>query len=165
MWRSLWPFINVFTASPVPSTQYTYTGWHKHQQNTTIIMALHSSTLNILLCSCSFETLHYILNQLLWNTDIVIIIIFFFFPPCLSLKVHNDLYGCRQELHFHLVRRGKSSSPPACSSTWPRSCDVLVVGGGAVGSSSAYHLKQRAGKDLSVVVLEQDSTVRMCVCV
>lgn len=51
-----------------------------------------------------------------------------------------------------------NSLASACSSAWPRSCDVLVVGGGAVGSSTAYHLTQRAGKDLRVVVLEQDPT-------
>lgn len=44
---------------------------------------------------------------------------------------------------------------------WPGTCDVLVVGGGAVGSSAAYHLKERARDDLSVVVVEQDSTVRI----
>lgn len=61
--------------------------------------------------------------------------------------------------------RRLASAPP---SAWPRSCDVLVVGGGAVGSSSAYHLKQRAGGELSVAVLEPDpaytkaSTVLSC---
>ncbi|XP_045117784.1 FAD-dependent oxidoreductase domain-containing protein 1-like [Portunus trituberculatus] len=56
------------------------------------------------------------------------------------------------------VWRASRCLATGCSSAWPRSCDVLVVGGGAVGSSSAYHLKHRAGRDLSVVVLEQDST-------
>ncbi|XP_071529920.1 FAD-dependent oxidoreductase domain-containing protein 1-like [Panulirus ornatus] len=43
---------------------------------------------------------------------------------------------------------------------WPNACDVLVVGGGAVGSSVAYHLKERAREDLSVIVVEQDSTYK-----
>ncbi|XP_042860728.1 FAD-dependent oxidoreductase domain-containing protein 1-like isoform X2 [Penaeus japonicus] len=38
----------------------------------------------------------------------------------------------------------------------PEECDVLVLGGGAVGSSVAYHLLQRARRDLRVVVVEQD---------
>lgn len=71
-------------------------------------------------------------------------------------------YVCVQEdLHVNVMNKQIFPPPQACSSAWPRSCDVLVVGGGAVGSSSAYHLTQRAGKDLSVVVLEQDFTVRI----
>ncbi|XP_068241387.1 FAD-dependent oxidoreductase domain-containing protein 1-like [Palaemon carinicauda] len=42
----------------------------------------------------------------------------------------------------------------------PRKCDVLIVGGGAMGSSIAYHLKKEAGKDLSVVVIEADNTYK-----
>ncbi|XP_066970079.1 FAD-dependent oxidoreductase domain-containing protein 1-like [Macrobrachium rosenbergii] len=39
---------------------------------------------------------------------------------------------------------------------WPSTCDVLIIGGGAMGSSIAYHLKERALKGLHVVVVEQD---------
>lgn len=38
-------------------------------------------------------------------------------------------------------------------------CDVLVIGGGGVGSSVAYWLKQRVRDGLNVVVVERDSTV------
>uniref|UniRef100_A0A182X2Y4 FAD dependent oxidoreductase domain-containing protein n=1 Tax=Anopheles quadriannulatus TaxID=34691 RepID=A0A182X2Y4_ANOQN len=37
-------------------------------------------------------------------------------------------------------------------------CDVLVIGGGGVGSSIAYWLKKRARQGLNVVVLEKDAT-------
>uniref|UniRef100_A0A182QTS3 FAD dependent oxidoreductase domain-containing protein n=1 Tax=Anopheles farauti TaxID=69004 RepID=A0A182QTS3_9DIPT len=37
-------------------------------------------------------------------------------------------------------------------------CDILVIGGGGVGSSIAYWLKKRAREGLNVVVLEKDST-------
>ncbi|XP_053692776.1 FAD-dependent oxidoreductase domain-containing protein 1 [Sabethes cyaneus] len=37
-------------------------------------------------------------------------------------------------------------------------CDVLVIGGGGVGSSIAYWLKKRAREGLNVVVVEKDST-------
>lgn len=38
-------------------------------------------------------------------------------------------------------------------------CDVLVIGGGGIGSSTAYWLKQRARNGLNVVVVEKDETV------
>lgn len=38
-------------------------------------------------------------------------------------------------------------------------CDVLIIGGGGVGSSIAYWLKKRAFGGLNVVVLEKDPTV------
>lgn len=38
-------------------------------------------------------------------------------------------------------------------------CDVLIIGGGGVGSSIAYWLKKRAREGLNVVVVEKDSTV------
>lgn len=39
-------------------------------------------------------------------------------------------------------------------------CDVLVIGGGGVGSSIAYWLKKRAGEGLNVVVVEKDPTYK-----
>ncbi|XP_045127254.1 FAD-dependent oxidoreductase domain-containing protein 1-like isoform X2 [Portunus trituberculatus] len=39
---------------------------------------------------------------------------------------------------------------------WPSHCDVLVVGGGAMGSSIAYHIKEKARGGLNVVVVEED---------
>ena len=41
----------------------------------------------------------------------------------------------------------------------PRETDVLVVGGGAVGSSVAYWLKQRNPKGMNVTVVERDPSV------
>lgn len=38
-------------------------------------------------------------------------------------------------------------------------CDVLIIGGGGVGSSIAYWLKKKAREGLNVVVVEKDSTV------
>lgn len=38
-------------------------------------------------------------------------------------------------------------------------CDVLVIGGGGMGSSTAYWLKKRARNGLHVVVAEKDSSV------
>ncbi|XP_068241917.1 FAD-dependent oxidoreductase domain-containing protein 1-like [Palaemon carinicauda] len=41
-------------------------------------------------------------------------------------------------------------------SVWPGTCDVLIIGAGAMGSSIAYHLQERALQGLRVVVVEQD---------
>jgi FAD dependent oxidoreductase len=39
-------------------------------------------------------------------------------------------------------------------------CDVLIIGGGGVGSSVAYWLKKVAREGLNVCVVEKDDTVR-----
>lgn len=39
-------------------------------------------------------------------------------------------------------------------------CDILVIGGGGIGSSIAYWLKQRAREGLNVVVVEKDPTYK-----
>lgn len=41
-------------------------------------------------------------------------------------------------------------------------CDVLIIGGGGIGSSIAYWLKQKARDGLNVVVVEKDEKVRVC---
>lgn len=38
-------------------------------------------------------------------------------------------------------------------------CDILVIGGGGVGASVAFWLKQKAREGLNVVVVERDSAV------
>lgn len=42
---------------------------------------------------------------------------------------------------------------------WTSECDVVIIGGGAVGSSIAYHLKATVNEGLSVMVLDKDYTV------
>lgn len=42
---------------------------------------------------------------------------------------------------------------------FPHHCDILIIGGGAVGSSCAYWLKEKVGPNLRIVVAEKDSSV------
>lgn len=46
------------------------------------------------------------------------------------------------------------------STTYPCHADVVIIGGGAMGSSAAYWIKKIAGEGLSVVVIEKDPRVR-----
>ncbi|ALC42173.1 CG3270 [Drosophila busckii] len=53
-----------------------------------------------------------------------------------------------------------SQSTTASGDALPKRCDVLVIGGGGMGASSAYWLKSRAqklGKKLNVLVVERDA--------
>jgi hypothetical protein len=44
---------------------------------------------------------------------------------------------------------------------FPNYCDVLIIGGGAIGSSIAYWCKHTGKGSLRVVVVEKDPTVRL----
>ena len=45
---------------------------------------------------------------------------------------------------------------------FPNHCDVVIIGGGAVGASIAYHLRKNVTGDFHIVMLEKDTTVSSC---
>lgn len=58
----------------------------------------------------------------------------------------------------HLTRRKEYNEK--IRNMFPSHVDVVIIGGGAMGSSIAYWLKEKTGKDaLDIVVLEKDPTV------
>lgn len=52
---------------------------------------------------------------------------------------------------------GKNSDVPTY--TYPEHADIVIIGGGYIGSSTAYWLKKRAGEGLSIAILDKDLTV------
>ena len=63
----------------------------------------------------------------------------------------------RPSFRFHLNCRGLSSSNQTKIS---KDADVLIIGGGAMGSSAAYFLKSKC-PDMKVVVVERDPKVNV----
>ncbi|XP_014086371.2 FAD-dependent oxidoreductase domain-containing protein 1 [Bactrocera oleae] len=89
----------------------------------------------------------------------------------MSKYAHIISFGMRTELSSDILRsfsrinavyQGKHDviSKRSMSVQSHRKCNVVVIGGGAVGSSTAYWLKKRANRDLSVIVLERDPTYK-----
>lgn len=43
---------------------------------------------------------------------------------------------------------------------FPNHCDIVIIGGGVVGSACAYFLKKAGKEDFRVVVVEKDPSVK-----
>lgn len=60
---------------------------------------------------------------------------------------------------FHFSGERDKSKEATVPDDFQTHCDVLIIGGGGVGSSIAYWLKEKARDGLNVVVVEKDDTV------
>ncbi|XP_039482789.1 FAD-dependent oxidoreductase domain-containing protein 1 [Drosophila santomea] len=78
----------------------------------------------------------------------------FFVPK--ETETDKDPIPTQSKFHFS-GERGKSKDPTV-PDDFQTHCDVLIIGGGAVGSSIAYWLKEKARDGLNVVVVEKDDT-------
>lgn len=68
-----------------------------------------------------------------------------------ELKVFNIF---RDEFKGYMKKGGSGTPEPP----FPKEVDILVIGGGIMGSSVAYWLKQRAPESFSLAVVERDLT-------
>lgn len=59
---------------------------------------------------------------------------------------------------FHFSGERDKSKEATVPDDFQTHCDVLIIGGGGVGSSIAYWLKEKARDGLNVVVVEKDDT-------
>jgi len=77
----------------------------------------------------------------------------FFVPK--ETETEEDRIPTQSKFQF----TGEQTRDPTVPDDFQTHCDVLIIGGGGVGSSIAYWLKEKARDGLNVVVVEKDDTV------
>lgn len=70
--------------------------------------------------------------------------------------VNEKSWGDNVSMFKHTLMGGGDGYPE--DEIFPSHVDVLIIGGGAIGSSIAFFLKQRAQEGLRIAVLERDKT-------
>lgn len=74
----------------------------------------------------------------------------------LSMKEHE--LSSNQDTIFKSSNNELDKILEKCFMTVPQRSDIVIIGGGVIGSSIAYWLKKRLFKDFHVVVVEKDPT-------
>lgn len=102
-------------------------------------------------------------NELIYTTGQLIVSMMSRYPHIISFGMRTGLPSemVRSLSRINAVYHEKHNfiNKRLMSVQSHRKCNVVVIGGGAVGASTAYWLKKRANRDLSVIVLERDPTV------
>lgn len=78
----------------------------------------------------------------------------------------NDVKTAKDKVKSFITRiqdvresANKAVKSPYRDGVFPEHCDIVIIGGGAMGSSIAYWLKQRAPNAITVTVIEKDPLV------
>ena len=80
-------------------------------------------------------------------------------PVIPGAGTHRSTWNVLKE-EFISLKQGKIVAE-SDSLKVPRESDILIIGGGLIGSSVAYWLKQRNPKAISVTIVERDPSVRI----
>ena len=76
-----------------------------------------------------------------------------------SLKNNVESFISRFNKTREIARRDVRASSKYHYEIFPEHCDIAIIGGGVIGSSIAYWLKQRVPHAITVTVVEKDPTV------
>ncbi|XP_021929325.1 FAD-dependent oxidoreductase domain-containing protein 1-like isoform X3 [Zootermopsis nevadensis] len=78
----------------------------------------------------------------------------------------NDMKTAKNKVQSFITKvqgvrevTNKVPKSPYRDGVFPEHCDIAIIGGGAMGSSIAYWLKQRAPNAITVTVIEKDPSV------
>lgn len=96
--------------------------------------------------------------------------------PFVKRQIHTACKSCKEFENpilrtFRILKEEFTMQRPSAFSEeeryaasmglFPRHADIIIIGGGPVGASIAYWLKEKTGKDgVSVVVVEKDLKVQ-----